>query len=325
MRHFPHFALCALFALGLCSAAPARAADAPASRVRIQTGKDALGHPYWLYLPQDFNPQHTYWLVVGVHGLGGDGKAACGIADWAAKHDCIVLGPTMDGAYPFLAGKSLPQFTGLVGDLKKKYKLHEQVFVFGFSGGAQFSHRLLLNHPEMLAGCAAHAAGWWDFGPAAPDGQPGPFGLVANPAKAVEKNAVLRDIPFVVSCGMKDERLKTCKDFAAEAKKAGLCVETTWVPGLGHGLSRQNLLLAEWCFITATELRPALDAHLQSIEGALVAGRLDEADALIKKPPVDATKWRGEMAKACLDHHGAKVKKMAEKLTAAAQKAKAGK
>jgi len=57
---------------------------------------DDDGLTAWLYTPTEKpDPAKTYWLVVGIHGVGTDGKAACGAAYLAkAFDDVIVLGPS---------------------------------------------------------------------------------------------------------------------------------------------------------------------------------------------------------------------------------------
>ena len=49
-------------------------------------GKDAQGRDYWLYTPDNIDPNKTYTLVVGVHGYRGKGKGAGGYAGWVDKH-----------------------------------------------------------------------------------------------------------------------------------------------------------------------------------------------------------------------------------------------
>ena len=49
---------------------------------------DSQGTTNWLYTPKEKpDPAKRYWLVVGVHGVGGNGKEACGVAKWAEEFD----------------------------------------------------------------------------------------------------------------------------------------------------------------------------------------------------------------------------------------------
>ena len=59
---------------------------------------DANGLTHWLYAPTaEPVAGKTYWLVVGVHGAGGTGKGAGGVATWATDFDdVIVLGPSFE-------------------------------------------------------------------------------------------------------------------------------------------------------------------------------------------------------------------------------------
>jgi hypothetical protein len=61
--------------------------------------KDKEGMDAWVYLPTaEPMPGKIYWLVVGVHGLGGKGKGAMGLSPWAVD-DVIVLGPSFVNGY----------------------------------------------------------------------------------------------------------------------------------------------------------------------------------------------------------------------------------
>jgi|GEM_PF-6579388 len=54
------------------------------------------GSTAWLYMPAEKpDPAKTYWLVVGVHGVGANGEGACGAAYLAkAFDDGVALGPS---------------------------------------------------------------------------------------------------------------------------------------------------------------------------------------------------------------------------------------
>ena len=62
----------------------------------------------------------------------------------------------------------------------------------GPSGGAQFAHRMMMKHPDLVIGCAAHSGGTWSTGGSC--GKP-------NPQAA--------QVPFVLSCGEEDTRKST--------------------------------------------------------------------------------------------------------------------
>ena len=100
---------------------------------------------YWLYTPDKIDTKKKYWLVVGVHGYKGNGKGAAGLAGWVKKFDnVIVIGPSFPSTGPYyqiLQGGTDKQLLEIFKQLNKEFNLHEKMFLYGFSGGAQYSHR----------------------------------------------------------------------------------------------------------------------------------------------------------------------------------------
>lgn len=206
---------------------------------------DPNGLTHWLFTPTEKPvPGRTYWLVVGVHGAGGTGKNAGGVAAWATDFgDVIVLGPSFeqpkrDPAVPRPATmpRDIFQMSGpkheaklaeLMVQIGRKWKLHPKIFLHGFSAGAQFSHRYAFRHPELVAGVSAHSGGSW----AGLDGDDR-----INPAA--------KSIPFAVSCGEDDRgaggprgtppRIEGARRFAGQLRSLGFTVEFKTWPGVGH-------------------------------------------------------------------------------------------
>lgn len=206
------------------------------------------GQPDWLYTPtEDPDPNRTYWLVVGAHGVGETGQGACGISGLAKYFDdVIVLGPSfsqpaIDPSTPRTdtIPKSFYQMSGpasearllsQIAQLSRWWRLHPQIILHGFSAGAQFVHRFAFKHPELVAGVAAHSAGTW-----AGQRQDDPI----NPAA--------RRIPFAISCGASDTgkawpgaplaRLDGCHQFVAELEQQGFDVNLRTWPETEHALT----------------------------------------------------------------------------------------
>jgi len=206
---------------------PATAAAAPKEEIVT----DSQGKSAWLYTPPRADPKKTYWLVVGVHGLGGNGSGAAGLAAWVTQGDVIVLGPTFDDGYQAGEGVHAEKFRELVAEVGKRWKLHPQVFLHGFSAGAQFAHRFAFRNPAMVAGVSAHSAGSWDP----------PF-------------AAAKSIPFVVSCGADDtekshpqmplNRIDGFRAFSAALKEQGFDVTAKTFAGVGHRQSPEVTRMA---------------------------------------------------------------------------------
>ena len=237
--------LTALFLLAVSS-------TTPAAETKL-TGSE--GQPAWLYTPTDSpDPQKSYWLAVGVHGAGGNGEGAGGIASWAGGN-VIVLGPTFiqqrDNQKP-PQGEGMPadsyQMAGpvhvaklkaLVAEIGRQWELHPKVFLHGFSAGAQFVHRFAMKEPDLTVGVSAASGGTWSNRG---------YGEI-NPAAA--------GIPFALSCGDQDRDksmpsaplslVEWMKDFAAELERAHFDVTARVIENNGHRQHEEGLALAKSC------------------------------------------------------------------------------
>lgn len=211
-----------------------------------QPARDGMGRDYWLYTPGKVGATKDYWLVVGVHGYGGNGSGAAGLAAWASQRDCYVLGPSFpNDGYQLLLQQADTQLVRLIADLRKQARLKPRIFLFGFSGGAQFVHRFAQRYPEMVAGCAAHSAGTWSTG--------GEWGELNPAAKA---------IPLVISCGQRDTsksvpqapfgRLEWARQFEQQLAAGGYTFAATYPKEAGHAYTPEASALTEACYKLAT-------------------------------------------------------------------------
>lgn len=190
------------------------------------------------------------WVVVDVHGLGGPKKNWFGhrMLKWVGEDKAIALAPVFTGDYHLGEGEAAKQLIERFEWIRKNHKVHDRMFLYGFSAGAQFVHRFAFNHPELVVGVSAHSAGSW----AGVDG----WGEINDKAKG---------IPFVLTCGELDTtkafdgkapygRLEWMKVFAEDLRKRGFVVRTEVYPGVGHGGSADSHgPLIRQCFLLATE------------------------------------------------------------------------
>jgi hypothetical protein len=120
------------------------------------------------------------------------------------------------------------------------------MFLYGFSGGSQFTHRFTMLNSKWVCGVSAHSGGSW-----ATDG----YGEIKAEAKK---------IPFAISCGEKDtafsfggapyNRLEWYGRFRDEIDKKNFCyIGGTW-PDVGHSASAGVWELTKQCFQLATGL-----------------------------------------------------------------------
>lgn len=205
------------------------------ARAEVVELQDRQGKTAWLYAPRRIDPKKTYWLVVGVHGLGGNGQGAAGLGAWADQKDVLVLGPTFDDGYQRGNDVHEAKLLDLMKQVGTRYRVHERIFLHGFSAGAQFAHRFTFRNPDLVAGVSAHSGGSWDK----PD-----------PAAA--------SVVWAVSCGAADtaksapqmplNRIDGFRAFAAALKELKCDVDARVLPGVDHRQTPTVMQMATACF-----------------------------------------------------------------------------
>ncbi len=225
--------------------------------------KCGMGRDYWLYTPDNMVPNKIYWLVVGVHGAKGSGKGAAGLARWVNEMDnVIVIGPSFPINGPYyqgLGGESDRQLLEIQKTLQKEFKLRGKMFLYGFSGGSQYSHRFAIKHPESVIGVSAHSGGSWDLG--------------VPPAA--------KKLLWTVSCGLKDTGLSTpdakqtridyFRSFYAGMHQAKGFTCKPFVTEQGHQAAGEVAVNTSECFRVATT--GMFDYQLEATKGMLTAQR----------------------------------------------------
>jgi len=221
-----------------------------------------MGRDYFLYTPETVDKNKTYWLVVGVHGAKGNGKGAAGLSSWVEKYpNVIVVGPSFPISGPYyqgLGGESDQQLLNIHKELSKEIKLHPKVFLHGFSGGSQYSHRFANKHPKSVIGVSAHSGGSWEDAP--------------------DKDTA--GIIWTLSCGLKDTALSTPEsplnriDFFRkfyQAMNKGPFTAKPFVTQAGHSPAAEVKETAEECFRVATT--GLFDYQRKAIEGMNIMNR----------------------------------------------------
>lgn len=242
--------------------------------------KCPMGRDYWIQLPDNFDADKTYWLVAAIHGYGGDGKGGLGMGRIEGFDNYIIVGPSFpNDGYQVLGQQSDIQLIKLFDQLKTRFHLHDKLFIVGFSGGAQFSHRFAMQHPDHVIGCAAHSGGTW--------------GPEVNPKAAA--------VPFAVSCGLDDiepsvgglpPRIDCAKAYFDSmlkmcATKGACWFKARYWKGVGHGYSQGAQKLTYECYALATSGRyanqdDALLAESSRIQASIGDKNIAEAKAELK-------------------------------------------
>lgn len=201
-----------------------------------------MGRDYLLYLPDKIDKNQTYWVVVGVHGAGGNPKGACGVAGWANEMDNVIVVapafPTKGPYFQVLGGKSDDQLIGVLKQLHKEFRLHKKFFMHGFSGGSQYVHRFAAKHYKLIIGVSAHSGGTWEDSPS--------------------RGSVM--FPWTLSCGLKDtatsgggnkSRIDYFRTYYKHMFKMNFTAKA-FVTDFGHNQTGQVFKAAKECFRVAT-------------------------------------------------------------------------
>ena len=132
--------------------------------------------PYNLYLPENYNPDISYPLVLFIHDAGavsddvkqtlvqGRGAVTWTTPENQAKRPCIVVAPQ----YPFVTvddnwnySHHLDATIELLKDLKSRYSIDaNRIYTTGQSMGCMSSIVLMLKEPDMFAGALLVAGKW---------------------------------------------------------------------------------------------------------------------------------------------------------------------
>lgn len=133
---------------------------------------DATRQPYFLYVPQRGGANAP--VFVTVHGISRNAREhAERFASFAERYGVVLIAPYFSKDrfpdYQRLGRKgkgeradlALDRIVDEVGRLTGAQA--GKLFLFGYSGGAQFVHRYTLAHPERVAKVVLGAPGWYTF------------------------------------------------------------------------------------------------------------------------------------------------------------------
>ncbi|MGH7966418.1 MAG: hypothetical protein ACRERD_32105, partial [Candidatus Binatia bacterium] len=139
-----------------------------ATGVMHRPGTDAHGE-YSLYVPENYDPQRRWPLVIAMHG--GHGRGDDYLLTWlrpAKSKGYIVLSPKSLGDTWSIQRPSLDirSILSILEPLLDEYAIDtSRIFATGLSDGGTFSYALGLHCPKLLAGIAPVAGvlpGWFD-------------------------------------------------------------------------------------------------------------------------------------------------------------------
>lgn len=132
--------------------------------------------PYNIYVPEDYNPEEQYPLVLFIHDAGvaggpvrqtlyqGNGATSWAEPEAQARHKCIVVAPeypviTVDDNWNY--SHHLDATIALLKDLQTRYSIDPaRIYTSGQSMGCMSSIVMMLKEPELFAGALLVAGKW---------------------------------------------------------------------------------------------------------------------------------------------------------------------
>ncbi len=247
----------------------AMAAELPRAKVQKVELEGLLD--YYLYLPKHMNESTR--VLVSVHGISRNARIhAQRFSSLAQQYGVIVVAPYFSEQrfqdYQRLGRSGRGQradkaLNSVLSDVTRLTNVTtDKVYMFGYSGGAQFVHRYMMAYPERVMSAVLGAAGWYTF----PDvAMHFPYGIKSNkrlPDLRFEPKRFLQ-VPVSVLVGdadterdaalRKSERLDSMQGttrlerarrwvmaMSASAKRHGLGTEyrVSILPNSDHSFSR---------------------------------------------------------------------------------------
>lgn len=177
---------------------------------------------YYLYVPESYTADKEWPLFVGIHGAGGTGLDCWNLWQTHAETEgFILLCPSIPGdASGFYQDVGENTVWSAVGEVKKNYRVKQQMFMSGFSAGAFFIQGFTYHYPQYVNGLSILSAG-----------------LYLNPS------AFINLVPMVVVIGGADnpDAVQTSQMFVSNLQKFGFDVQYAVLPGVGHVVTNEGI------------------------------------------------------------------------------------
>ncbi len=192
---------------------------------------------YFYYIPTSVATSKKYQILLCVPGLNGSGAVFIQ-REWmefANKNGLVIVSPSFrfnqkdwenKRSYQFPEVWSGNAIMKIVDEVNRKIGSKDRgLYLFGHSAGAQVAHRFALFKPERCVAVAAHAPGG-----------------CTHPSRYIP-------VRFLMTVGEDDHdrRWKT-KEFSQRCQELGISIVYKEYPGVGHGLTREQLELSKGFF-----------------------------------------------------------------------------
>ena len=180
-----------------------------------------INQVYLLQVPPGYDAQRNYPLLIVVHGEEETAQEECDRwSGFAAREQLLLLCPQFRGNYKDLDGRENVVLMQILFELQAEFPYNrEQVFLVGYSDGAEFAQEIAFRHPNIVSGVAVLAAD--DYVEQIPD-------LLRN-----------RKVRFLLGVGEKDairtyRRAKRAERFYNKVQKLNYDIRFSVYPAAGH-------------------------------------------------------------------------------------------
>ncbi len=186
---------------------------------------------YYAYFPERHSEDERLPLLICVGEIGSNGMDNRDNSFWRNYCDrqrFVMIAPTFkyDRAdwdthqcFQFPSTWSGRALLRMIAQVEKEGAIYsQQLFLFGFSDGAQFAHRFALLYPELVKAVAAHAASGYTL--------------------------PVRHVPtkYFISVAQNDtDRLERAQRFVDSAKELFINIRFHVAPSIGHRLSMEQI------------------------------------------------------------------------------------
>ncbi len=217
---------------------------------------------YWVHVPDSYREQKNshFNLLVIIHGTGCAVENYMQVAKkWADQHQTAILAPLFPSglidrgdfnSYKLLACDGIRYdqvLLAMIREMQERYPgvKGEQFFLFGHSGGGQFTNRFLFVHPDKLKAVSIGAPGRPTFIDFNTDYFWGVRDFQTIFDKKMDLDAV-KEVPIQIMVGELDtkyigespygtNRVERMRSLESNLKKNGVKqVEFKIIPGIGH-------------------------------------------------------------------------------------------
>jgi pimeloyl-ACP methyl ester carboxylesterase len=259
--------------------------DAPMKARKVSYVEIDRPRPRRFFLYRPLLQNEAAPLVVSVHGITRNaGAHAFRLAQQAERFGVCVVAPLFDkdtyGQYQQLldlntGARADHALLDIIDAARRITHAHDdKVLLFGYSGGAQFSHRFVLAHPHRVKSAVHVAAGWYTF----PNSARYPFGLgrpKRGPNIALHLEMALR-VPQHVMVGEgdteRDAALRQSERLDARQGRTRLERAQNWVRAMSAAGAQHSPAISP----TLTTLPNVAHSYVQAVELAGLPQRVFE-------------------------------------------------